>query len=490
MSTAQHPDLLTPDQRRGLLAGLRIVREQQAKRDGCTFYTYYPDTGPLRRELYPKHMEFFAAGKLFKERLLMAANRVGKTEGCGAYETTCHLTGRYPRWWQGRRFSKPVEVWACGTTGETTRDIVQSKLLGPVDKPGFGMIPPGWIAHTSRRTHGLQGAIESARIKHSSGGYSLVNFKAYEQGRKSFEGTAKHVIWCDEEPPLDVYTEMLYRTLTTKGITFTTFTPLQGYSEMVRSFLELEDDLARETKIVIQAGWDDVPHLDEDEKKRLLATTPIYLRAARSKGEPTMGSGAIYPIPESDIVVPTRHIQDTWLKGYGLDVGWNRTAALFVAQHPGTGIYEAYDEHYMSVGEPSSHARGIRARGDWLRGVIDPAARGRQPHDGRQLLQSYRELGLNLEEADNSVEAGLLACFTLLIEGRFKVQAHLANFLAEYRKYHRDEKGHIVKTLDHLMDAFRYWVMSGQTRMTMRPTLTKAPRSSTRREGGRTWMGS
>ncbi len=40
----------------------------------------------------------------------MAANRVGKTEGAGGYEMTCHLTGRYPHWWEGRRFSGPVRA--------------------------------------------------------------------------------------------------------------------------------------------------------------------------------------------------------------------------------------------------------------------------------------------------------------------------------------------------------------------------------------------
>ena len=49
-------------------------------------HRFYPDQGPLRRELYPKHLAFFAAGAEHRERLMMAANRVGKTEGVGAYE--------------------------------------------------------------------------------------------------------------------------------------------------------------------------------------------------------------------------------------------------------------------------------------------------------------------------------------------------------------------------------------------------------------------
>src|SRR5579859_2050394 len=99
-------------------------------------WTYYPDEGPLRRELYPKHLQFFRGGARHRERLFMAANRVGKTEGVGGYETTLHLTGLYPPWWEGRRFDGPVDWWAAGKTNETTRDIVQMKLFGKVEGSG------------------------------------------------------------------------------------------------------------------------------------------------------------------------------------------------------------------------------------------------------------------------------------------------------------------------------------------------------------------
>ena len=78
----------------------RVVARDESRRK---LWTYYPDSGPLRRELYPKHLQFFAAGAAHRERLFMAANRVGKTEGVGGYETTLHLTGEYPPWWEGWR---------------------------------------------------------------------------------------------------------------------------------------------------------------------------------------------------------------------------------------------------------------------------------------------------------------------------------------------------------------------------------------------------
>lgn len=221
------------------LARLLIERERRARHR--KLWTYYPDTGPLRRELYPRHMAFFRAGARHQERLMLAANRIGKTEGIGGYEVTLHLTGLYPDWWEGRRFRRPTRWWAAGATKETTRDIVQAKLLGPWGDFGTGLIP-GECLGKWRPQRGIAEAVDTLNVRHASGGYSRLGFKAYEQGRKSFEGTEKDGIWFDEEPPLDVYGEAVMRTASTVpgeegGLVICTFTPLQGMSQTVLYFL-------------------------------------------------------------------------------------------------------------------------------------------------------------------------------------------------------------------------------------------------------------
>src|SRR5262245_55342737 len=87
---------------------------------------------------YEKQSQFHAAGAKRRERLLCAGNRFGKTV-CGAAEMAYHLTGRYPDWWTGRRFDKPIRAWASGVTNESTRDVVQAKLIGPpFDESAWG----------------------------------------------------------------------------------------------------------------------------------------------------------------------------------------------------------------------------------------------------------------------------------------------------------------------------------------------------------------
>lgn len=201
---------------------------------------FFPDTGPLRRELYPRHLAFFRAGKTYRERAFVAANRIGKTIA-GSYEVAIHLTGRYPDWWEGRVFDEPGAWYAAGTTLETTRDIVQLELMGPGENYGVGMIPAADIDDVKRRPN-TNGAIDYVMVKHQKGGgFARLNFKSYDQGRKAFEGTAKQGVWMDEEPPQAIYTECLTRTATTKGLVAMTFTPLNGATDVVMDFIENAD---------------------------------------------------------------------------------------------------------------------------------------------------------------------------------------------------------------------------------------------------------
>lgn len=468
---------------------LAQLLDLQARRKRARHITsYYPETGPLRRELYPRHMEFFRHGASQRERLFMAANRVGKTEGAGGYEMALHLTGDYPDWWEGRRFDGPVKTWACGDTSQTVRDIVQFKLLGPINEIGTGLLPAAAILDTKRRAGNVPDLIETVRIKHKSGGTSVLTFKSYDQGREAFQGTEQHVVWLDEEPPADVYAECLLRTMPTAtfpgGCIMLTFTPLRGLSDVVLSFLP--DGRNPAGKCVVMATWDDVPHLSAKDKADMLAAMPPHMRDARSKGIPALGAGAIYPIPEEDITVQDFEIPAHWPRAYALDVGWNNTAAIWCAWDREADILYLIAEYKRGQCEPAIHAQSVKARGEWIPGVVDPASAGANQKDGTRLMDVYRGLGLDISPADNSVEAGLLAVWERMSSGRLKVFKSLQAWLAEYRLYRRDEKGRVVKDNDHLMDGTRYLVMSGMAVAKTKP-VPKQVQIQHYATGG--WMG-
>ena len=221
---------------------LDLMSELRTSKNQNQIDLLFPDEGPVRRELYQKHLEFFRAGVAERERAFMAANRVGKSTSGGGYESALHLTGDYPDWWEGRRFDHPIRAWAAGDTGETVREIIQPILLGEPGAPGTGLIRGPWIERI-RSKRGSPDAVDSVRVRHASGGLSTLLFKSYEQGRKAFQGTKMDLIWLDEEPSYAIYVECLLRTAATTpeggdwGSILCTFTPLLGISDCVMHFL-------------------------------------------------------------------------------------------------------------------------------------------------------------------------------------------------------------------------------------------------------------
>lgn len=231
-------------------------------------------------------------------------------------------------------------------------------------------------------------------------------------------------------------------------------------------------------KAVVMLDMDDVPHLSEQQKATVLGGTPPWQRASRKSGIPGMGAGAIYPIPEQQMLIDPFPIPDHWPRSFGLDVGWNCTAAIWFAWDLDNGGAVAYAEYYKGMADPALHVAGINKisgngnplNGLWLPGVIDPAAEKVRGLDGELLLDVYRSLGLNVEKADNAVVSGLTKTWDMLSTRSLRVFNTLRNWRNEVRLYRRDEKGNIIKKADHLMDATRYNVMSGRAVALVPPT--------------------
>src|SRR5262245_39234449 len=208
----------SPEEESLLLKTLESERERRRTQNRLNYY-----------RPYKKQLEFHQAGATYRERLLMAGNQLGKTLA-GGFEAAMHATGRYAPWWSGRRFDRPTVGWVAGTTNETCRDTVQRILVGRPGQAGTGAIPKADILEMTSAL-GIPDLLDSIKGRHVSGGISVIGLKSYQRGRESFQGESLDWAWCDEEPELAIYLEILTRTNVNQGPVWITFTPLLGVSE-------------------------------------------------------------------------------------------------------------------------------------------------------------------------------------------------------------------------------------------------------------------
>lgn len=436
-----------------LLAQALMERARRSRENKLRFY-----------KPYPKQLEFHNAVGKYREVLFSAGNQLGKTLA-GSMETAMHLTGLYPDWWKGKRFNKPVAWLAASVSAELTRDGLQRLLFGragSVDEFGTGSIPKSTITATTPRA-GVPNAISSAKIKHVSGGESTLLLKSYDQGREKFQADTLDGVWLDEEPPYDIYTEALTRTNNTLGPVYLTFTPLMGMSETVMRFTQ---DDRPDTKIV-NMGIYDAKHYTKEQADAIVASYPEHEKEARAFGKPVLGSGAVYPVAESEITVPGFSIPDNWPRICGLDLGWDHpTAASWLAHDRDSDTIYLYDTYKRSKQIPAVHASAIKHRGAWIPVAWPSDALQTQKDTGIPMRNTYQQEGVNMlpkraafEDGSIGVEPGIQIILNRLQTGRFKVFEHLEDWLSEYRIYHRKD-GVIVAKNDDLLDSTRYAVMS------------------------------
>jgi phage terminase large subunit-like protein len=444
---------------------------------------------------YTKQLEFHAAGKLHRERLLMAGNQLGKTLSAGA-ETAMHVTGRYPDWWTGLVKDKPFHCWVSGVTGESTRDNPQRILYGPLGSPGTGMIPKDAIKDTSPR-RGLADALDTMVVRFGGGGDiqagdCLIGFKSYDQGREKWQGPTLGLVWFDEEPPEDIYSEGMTRTNVGLCPVYITFTPLQGMSNVVRRFYPTAS--AMPGTHVTQMTIDDVAHYTPEQRAAIIASYPAFERNSRTKGIPQLGSGRVFPIDEDEVGCVPFEIPKHWVQLGGMDFGWD---------HPSAGVRLAWDRdadilyviaaHRAKAQTPAMFAAAVRPWGDWLPWAWPHDGLQHDKGSGEQLAAQYKAQGLKMlpqratfEDGSNGLEAGIMEMFDRMQTGRLKVFSHLRDWFDEFLTYHRKD-GLIVKLADDLMSATRYAMMMRRYAVVQ----NKAVQQTVKRQMGNqgSWMG-
>lgn len=418
-----------------------------------------------------KQFDFFAQGATFRERLFEAGNQTGKTYA-GAEETACHLTGRYPEWWRGKRFDHPIRGWAIGLTSLAVRDTIQKHLCGEpgiVSAFGSGLIPKKCFSDKPSLARGVTDAYDTIFVTHETNGVedgiSRFSFKSAEQGREKLQGDTLDFFWCDEEPGDEkIYFEILAR-LTGQGMGFMTFTPLLGRTPLWERFhrephcgithMELMDPEVR-------------PDLTPDEKNMRLNSYAEYERDCRAKGIPLMGEGRVFTVEEEKIKEPPlEYVPMHWPCLWGIDFGMGHPFAavlgLWDRDNDVVHIRECFKQANTLVMQDAARMKAIA--------INVPVAWPQDGHErdktsGTPLRSLYAKEGLvmlpehaQFSDGSRSTEAGILMMDQMFRNGKLRVAAHLSEWFEEYRYYHRKD-GQIVKVRDDLMSATRVLIMS------------------------------
>lgn len=225
------------------------------------------------------------------------------------------------------------------------------------------------------------------------------------------------------------------------------------------------------SKFLTMAGWNDVPHLGEQDKielRRAFASRPHELKA-REMGIPVLGSGAVFPVAEDDIVIDPIPIPDAWPQIGGMDFGWDHPFAVArLAWNRDADCLYVIADFRQSQMTPVMAQVALQSWDKWL-----PYA---WPHDGlqhdkgsgEQLAQQYRDAKFNTlheratfpesEGGGNGFEAGISSMLDRMLTGRWKVFSTCAYWLEEFRIYHRKD-GLVVKERDDTIAASRYAMM-------------------------------
>jgi phage terminase large subunit-like protein len=440
------------DDLKAILAGLRALDYRKTYQQ---FFDFKP---------YPKQQEFLDDGAKKRERLLIAGNQNGKTH-IGAYEAACHLTGLYPDSWKGRRWDRPTKGWVAGETSLVVRDVQQKKLCGEpgvVDLFGTGMIPKDLFVDKPSLARGVTDAYDTIQVRHVSGGVSVARFKSYEQGRTKFQGESIDWGWADEEPPEDVYSEFLTRTVATGGMCFMTFTPLKGRSSVVLRFLDEPSPDRGVTTMTIE----DALHISPEERAKIIAAYLPHEREARARGVPTLGSGRIFMAPEESILeAPIEYIPPHWVKLWGIDFGIGHPfAAVLILWDRDNDVIHVHHTYRVADALPIQHAAAMKPIGAGVP-VAWPRDGTNRQADGRPLAAHYKVQGLRMlqdhatwPDGSVSTEAGILEMDEREKSGRLKYARQLSDILEERRFYHRKD-GQIVKMKDDLMSGLRIAIM-------------------------------
>lgn len=162
---------------------------------------------PMKYGHPPHQVQEAMLSEKSRRRIIVAANRSGKTEGAMREVLWC-ARGDHPY----KNVRCVSNIW-CGMPD------YPSYLR--FTKPAFdAWCPPSWIVGSFHESD------KWVDIRRVDGGVCRISFLSYDMPRTKWQGAGVDGIWLDEECPEDIFNECMARIVTTRGWIMLTFTPV------------------------------------------------------------------------------------------------------------------------------------------------------------------------------------------------------------------------------------------------------------------------
>jgi phage terminase large subunit-like protein len=428
-------------------------------------------------------LEFYKTGVTSDRRGILAANRVGKTVAT-CFELAIHLTGEYPHWWEGKRFTKPITCFAAGESWQQVALVLQQELMGTPDAKlahmiGTGAIPRNNIVFETIRSDSAN--MMGVEIRHKSGGISRLIFGNYTQEVRNMQGFKLDLVVFDEQPPDDMFSELVTRTATLQGQVLCSFTPLKGLNGLVSKFWNQEPGYQ-----FIRVAWSNVDEYDGWGLPFLLQSTRDQLerdfmpweREARIAGIPVLGQGAVFQLRSW----PTYKTNEWDLKSIqgmeriiALDLGLinDKTVISFMFWNPLERIAYLHQQITVSGLEEANPVNYIQylmrpeVFGCPIVLPADASTQGRYTMSSSSIRELFEEYGLNVwhraimnpknseGKVTNHKAFGINVMRQMMEAGTFLINENCTHFLREAQNYFVDDKGRYSDP-DDCIDSARY----------------------------------
>ena len=418
-----------------------MLTDRQIRSVGKAILTYRPL--PAAKDFHESQAKF---------RWLFGGNRSGKSEGNIGFDLCSFALGIHPH----RRTPKNATIWAAANSWPLVGKLLWSEKIKTY-------LPMCQIQSVSWHN---KGDSIPAELRLVNG--NRIEFKAYEQGRKVFEGRAIDAFYGDEQCKSDsegIWTEIQARLLDRNGFVAQSMTPI-----IFQPWLEKRIEALPDTDSVFYADLNDNRksrggYVDDKEIDMMIAEWPEDVQATRVKGHFAAFLGAVYKTFNRDThVIKPFTIPDEWTKYRAIDWGFNNPfVCLWLARDPDRRWY-VYAEHYRARETLAYHAERIRQISGREKYRVTWA-----DHDAQE-RHEFDKLGISTMPAKKDVHLGIEAVQAALKvqddgKPRLFVFKNCLNTIREIAGYKwaegtesKDAKDEPLKVNDHTCDCLRYGI--------------------------------